>query len=153
YPQQPAPPPAAQRPILAPLVGTPAQQQEVRNVLAELINALSPQNQQLVRGIPLVFDPTTEVNAYAGCDETGQPFLAATQGILEAMDGIAQTKATDELFGTQTYDAYCSAVLPQMVKNPNARAALPAGIIPANYVNDARRWSRAHELYDDIIAF
>ncbi len=152
-PQQPMQPPPAQRPLLAPLVGVPAMQQEVRNVLAELINALSPQNQALVRGIPLTFDPTVEVNAFAGCDESGSPFLAATAGILEAVDAIAQTKATDELFGTQTYDAYCNAVLPNLVRSPNARAALPAGIIPPQYGPDPRRWSRAHELFDDVIAF
>src|SRR5262245_60387868 len=85
-PPTPYPPSApqapARRPLLPPLVGIPAQQQEVRNVLAELINALSTQNQALVRGIPLQFDPTTEVNAYAGCDDNGQPFLAGTGGIL-----------------------------------------------------------------------
>ncbi|MBN9165543.1 MAG: hypothetical protein J0I07_31610 [Myxococcales bacterium] len=156
YPQQPypqQPPPVAQRPLLPPLIGVAAQQQEARNILAELINVLSPQNQSLVRGIPLTFDPTLEVNAFAGCDEQGTPFLAATTGMLEAVDAIAQTKATDELFGTKTYDAYCNAVLPQMVRNPNARAALPAGIIPAQFGGDARRWSRARELFDDIIAF
>ena len=164
YPQQPAPqqplpqqpqpsPQPAARPLLPPLVGVPAMQQEVRNVLAELVNALPPQNQALVRTIPLVFDPTIEVNAFAGCDEQGAPFLAATAGILEAVDAIAQTKATDELFGTQTYDAYTNAVLPQMTKSDKARAALPAGIIPANLGPDPRRWSRAHELFDDIIAF
>lgn len=128
-------------------------QQEVRGVLNELLNALSQQNQALVRGIPMTFDPTFEVNAFAGCDEQGAPFLAATAGILEAVDAIAQTRATDELFGTQTYDAYCNAVLPQMVKNSAARAALPAGIIPANLGPDPRRWSRAREIFDDIIAF
>jgi len=151
-PQQPLPP-QPQRPLLAPLVGVAAQQQEVRNVLAELINALSPQNRALVSGIPLTFDPTTEVNAFAGCDEQGAPFLAATAGMLEAVDAIAQTKATDELFGTQTYDAYTNAVLPQMVRSDRARAALPAGIIPANLGPDPRRWSRAHEIFDEIIAF
>lgn len=128
-------------------------QQEVRNVLGELVGALSAQNQGLVRGIPLVFDPSIEVNAFAGCDERGAPYLAATTGILEAVDAIAQTKATDELFGTRTYDAYANAVLPQMVQSDKARAALPAGIIPANLGPDPRRWSRAHELFDDIIAF
>jgi hypothetical protein len=154
-PQQPPqqPPPSQQRPLLAPLVGAPAMQQEVHGVLSELINALSAQNQQLVRGIPLTFDPTVEVNAFAGCDEGGAPFLAATAGILDAVDAIAQTRATDELFGTQTYDAYCNAVLPNLVKSPNARAGLPAGIIPPQYGPDLRRWSRAHELFDDIIAF
>jgi hypothetical protein len=108
-PPGPAPAPPSQRPLLAPLLGVQAWQNELRSVLGELINALSAQNQALVRGIPLVFDPTTEVNAYAGCDDSGQPFLAATAGILEAADAIAQTKATDELFGTQTYDAYTNA--------------------------------------------
>ena len=67
---------------------------------------------------------------------------------------FAQTKATDELFGTQTYEAYTNAVLPQMVRSANARAALPAGIIPANLVSgpaslvarsrDLRRHHRVH---------
>ena len=157
YPQQPQQPqqpqPAAQRPLLPPLIGVAAQQQEVRSILAELINVLSPQNQALVRGIPLTFDPTIEVNAFAGCDEQGTPFLAATTGILEAVDAISQTKATDELFGTQTYEAYCNAVLPQLVKSDKARAALPAGIIPANFGPDPRRWSRAREIFSDVIAF
>ncbi len=150
---QPPPPAPAQRPLLAPLVGIAAWQNELRGVLNELLAALNPSNQALVRGIPLVFDPTSEVNAFAGCDEQGAPFLAATSGILEAVDAMAQTKATDELFGTQTYEAYCSAVLPQMVRSDKARAGLPAGIIPANLGGDLRRWSRAHELFDEILAF
>lgn len=150
-PQQPAP--AAQRPLLPPLVGVAAWQQELRSVLNELLASLSPSNQALVRGIPLVFDPTSEVNAFAGCDEQGAPFLAATSGILEAVDAIAQTKATDELFGTQTYDAYCNAVLPQLVRNDKARAGLPTGIIPTNLGGDLRRWSRAHEIFDEVLAF
>lgn len=160
YPQQSYPPPqstptapAASRPLLAPLVGQAAWQAELRNVHAELVAALSPSNQALVRGIPLVFDATTEVNAYAGCDERGSPFLAATAGILEAVDAIAQTKATDELFGTRTYEAYTNAVLPALSRDPNARAGLPVGIIPANLGPDPRRWSRAHELFDEILAF
>lgn len=152
-PQQPPVPPVAQRPLLAPLVGVAAWQQELRNVLAELVAALPAQSQGIVRNIPLVFDPTIEINAYAGCDERGAPLLAATAGILEAVDAIAQTKATDELFGTHTYDAYCNAVVPSLVQSDKARAALPAGIIPQNLGPDPRRWSRAHELYDELLAF
>lgn len=147
------PPPPAQRPLLAPLVGSQAYQAELRSILNELINSLNAQNQALVRGIPLVFDPTQEVNAYAGCDDQGQPFLAATQGILDAADAIAQTKATDEMFHTATYDAYTNAVLPNLAKQSNASAALPAGIIPPQYGSDLRRWSRAHEMADEILAF
>lgn len=153
-PVQPAPPPPPQqRALLAPLVGVAAWQNELRGVLNELLNALSPSNQAQVRGIPLVFDPTPEINAFAGCDDQGAPFLAATAGILEAVDAIAQTKATDELFGTHTYDAYCQAVLPQVVSSDKAHAGLPAGIIPQNFGGDLRRWSRAHEIFDEVLAF
>lgn len=162
YPNQPqplpgqprqSPPPQLQRPLLPPLVGVAAWQNELRGILNELLGALSPSNQGLVRGIPLVFDPTPEINAFAGCDERGSPFLAATSGMLEAVDAIAQTKATDELFGTQTYETYSSTVLPQVVRSEKASAALPAGLIPQNLGGDLRRWSRAHEIFDEVLAF
>jgi hypothetical protein len=155
YPQQPPPqqPPQQQRALLPPLVGYAAMQQEVRTILAELIRALGPSNQSLVRGIPLQFDPTLEINAFAGCDEQSTPFLAATRGILDAIDALAQTKATDELFGTQTYETYCSQVLPNVVKSDKASAGLPSGIIPQQYGGDLRRWSRAREIFDETMAF
>jgi hypothetical protein len=152
--QPPAPQPQPQaRPLLAPLIGQPAQEAEVRSIMTELINSLSAQNKPLVQGIPLSVDPTPEVNAYAGCDDNGNPYMAATAGILEAADAIGQTKATDELFGTHTYDQYCAQVLPQVVASPKARSALPAGIIPMQYGADPRRWSRAREVFDDVLAF
>lgn len=150
-PQTPATPQA--RPLLAPLIGQAAQEAEVRTILAELINALPAQSKPLVQGIPLSVDPTPEVNAYAGCDDNGNPYMAATAGILEAADAIAQTRATDELFGTQTYDQYCAQVLPQVVSSQTARSALPAGLVPQQYGGDPRRWSRAHEIFDDVLAF
>jgi hypothetical protein len=139
---------------LPPLVGAAMWQQEVRNVMAELIAALPSAYAAKVRGIPLVFDPNPyEVNAFAGCDERGAPFLAGTEGILEAIDAISQTKATDEMLGTHTYDQYTQIVMPQMAKSDKASAALPPGIIPASVLLDPRRLSRAHELYDNIVAF
>lgn len=159
YPTQPQPQPQPQpqvqpqRPLLAPLVGSAAMQQEVRAILAELIAVLGASNQQRVRGIPLVFDPSLEVNAYAGCDEKGAPFLAGTEGLLQAVDAIAQTKATDEMFGTQTYETYCSTVIPSILKSDKASPGLPAGLIPQNLGPDARRWSRAREIFQDVVAF
>ncbi len=151
-PQRPAQPAAA--PLLAPLYGAQAWQAETRGILAELIAHLSADKANLVRRIPLVFDPNpAEINAYAGCDDNGAPFLAGTEGLLEAVDAIAQTKATDELFGTQTYEAYLKVGLPRILQPKGASAALPPGIIPAQYVNDPRRLSHAHELFDDIVAF
>jgi hypothetical protein len=146
------PPQAA--PLLPPLVGSLALQAEVRAILTELIAALPAQTASKVRGIPLVFDPDpNDVNAFAGCDENGSPYLAGTVGLLEAVDAIAQTKATDELFGTQTYQAYLSVVLPRLIQPKGGSAALPFGTIPPQYLVDPRRVSHARELFDDTIAF
>lgn len=147
------PPPVGQAPLLAPLVGQAAQQAEVRGVLGELIGQLNASNQQKVRGIPLVFDPDPDVNAYAGCDDNGAPFLAGTAGLLDAVDGMAQTRATDEMFGTQTYDAYMNAVLPRMLQAKPASPLLPQGIIPAQYLMNPQRLSHAREIFDDVVAF
>ena len=162
-PPQPAPapwsppPPAPQpgnRPLLGPLVGAAAWQAETRAVLAELEANLSPDKQQLVAGIPLTFDQDpTDINAFAGCDDQGAPFIAGTEGLLEAIDGIAQTKSTDELFGTRTYDAYTATVMPGLVSAPGGRAILPGGIVPPQYWGDPRRVSRAHEMFDETVAF
>jgi hypothetical protein len=77
--------------------------------------------------------------------------------LLEAIDGISQTRATDELFGTRTYDAYTSSVVPALVSLQNgqsrASALLPSGVIPPQFWADARRVSRAHEIFDEVVAF
>ncbi len=159
-PPPPQPPPgsapvAAQpnRPLLGPLVGPLMWQAEARAVAKELVANLSPANQALVATIPLVFDPTTDVNAFAGCDDSGAPFVTGTEGLLEAVDAISQTKATDELFGTRTYDAYTNAVVPALVSANGGSALLPPGIVgPAQWM-DPRRISRAHEIFDEIVAF
>ncbi len=160
-PQAPPPPsqaqpfpPAASRPLLGPLVGPAAWQAEARAVARELVGSLSPQNQARVASIPLVFDPNpNEVNAFAGCDDSGAPFVAATEGLLEAIDAISQTKASDELYGTQSYDAYAGVVAPRLVSKDGGSALLPVGVVPPQAWIDARRVSRAHEIFDEIVAF
>jgi len=153
-PTAPAPTPAPTRPLLGPLVGAAAWQAEARAVARELVGNLSPVNQSRVASIPLVFDPSTsEVNAFAGCDDGGAPFVAGTEGLLEAIDAIAQTKACDEMFGTQTYETYIGIVAPRLVGKDGASALLPLGVIaPAQWL-DPRRISRAHEIFDEIVAF
>jgi hypothetical protein len=129
-------------------------QAEVRAVVNELEGNLTSEQQKLVTGIPLVFDPNpNDINAFAGCDDSGAPFVAGTEGLLEAIDAMAQTRATDELFGTRTYDAYTQAVLPKLVSSNSASAALPPNIVPLQYWADVRRASRAHEMFDEIVAF
>jgi hypothetical protein len=149
-----APVPASNRPLLGALVGSLVWQAEARAVLAELESNLTAEQQRLVAGVPIVFDPSpNEVNAFAACDDSGAPFVAGTEGLLEAMDAIAQTRATDELYATHTYDAYTAAVLPQLASSTTASAALPAGVLPSQAWVDPRRVSRAHEIFDEILAF
>jgi hypothetical protein len=142
------------RPLLAPLIGPAAWQAESRAVARELVANLSPENQARVASIPLVFDPNpNQVNAFAGCDDAGAPFVAGTEGLLEAIDGISQTKATDELYGSQTYDAYVSTVAPRLLSKDGGSCLLPAGVVPVQAWVDPRRISRAHEIFDEIVAF
>ncbi len=153
YPQQQQPEQQQQqRPLLAPLIGSAMMQQEVRSILGELIAALPSTEQSRVRGIPLAFDSTLEINAYAGC-EKGAPFMAGTEGILQAVDAIAQTNATDQMYGTRTYEAYLQAVLPRLVRGENVSPALPLGTIPAQYLAVPQRLSRAREIFQEVIAF
>ena len=150
----PAPGAPASQALLAPLIGPQAWQQEVRLVLQELIANLSPQYAARVRNIPLVVDPNQgDVNAFAGCDDQGNPFMAATEGLLEALDAVSQTQANDDLYGTRTYDQYTSVVMPRLAQGKGSSAALPLGIIPFNTALDPRRLSHAHELFDEIAAF
>jgi len=147
----PAPPP---RPLLGPLFGAPMWQAEVRAVVSELTANLNPTYQARIANVPLVFDPDpNSVNAFAGCSSTGSPFVAGTEGLLEAIDGIAQTKAADEMFGTHTFDTYVSMVAPRLVSKDGGSAMLSAGVIPPQYLFDPRRISRAHEIFDETVAF
>ncbi len=149
-----SPAPVAARPLLGALVGTAAWQAESRAVARELVQNLRPDYQSRVATVPIVFDPNpNDVNAFAACDDGGAPFVAATEGLLEAIDAIAQTKASDELFGTQTYDAYANFAAPRLVAPSGGSALLPAGLIAPAYWADPRRISRAHEIFDEIVAF
>lgn len=140
--------------MLGPLFGPPMWQAEVRAVVAELTANLSPTFRARVANIPLVFDPDpNSVNAFAGCTNSGSPFLAGTEGLLEAIDGIAQTRASDEMFGTRTYEAYVNLVAPRLASQSGGSAMLVAGIVPPQYLLDPRRISRAHEIFDETVAF
>jgi hypothetical protein len=147
----PVPVPAATPALLPPLIAGPMEQDESRAIIAEIISHLSPDRAARVRGIPLVWDPDLVPNAYAGCDDSGNPFIAGTQGLLDVVDAMAETTATDELFGTQTYAAYVAQTAPQLLNNGSGK--LTAGIIPVQYWADPRRMSRKRELFDEVIAF
>src|SRR4029079_19255647 len=80
---------------------------EAGSVMGELMSALSPTNAAKVKNVPSFADPTVgEVNAFAACDDQGQPLMAITDGLLEVEAHIAQFKANDETFGTNKLDQY-----------------------------------------------
>lgn len=140
-------------PLLAPLAAS-AMHTEVRNVLDELIVHLPSTQQSRVRGIPLKLDPgVTEINAYAGCDAQGKPFLAGTEGLLHAIFAIAETKACDEIDGAQSYNAYMTAIVPVLTSPVPGSPQLPQNVLPAQCVVDPRVLSRAREMFDDMAAF
>jgi hypothetical protein len=141
-----------QKQLQAPLIGIPAMQQEVRGILAELIRGLPQNYQAKVTGIPLNFGETVEINAFAGC-ENGVAFMEGTQGFLLATDAISQTRATDEMFGTRTYEAYVAKIVPSIIADPKTNPALPLGIISPQQWANGPRLSRAREIYQDIVAF
>jgi hypothetical protein len=138
---------------LGPLAAT-AMHGEVRNVIDELIGHLPTTQASRVRGIPLKLDPgMTEINAYAGCDAQGKPFLAGTEGLLHAIFAIAETKSCDEITGAKSYDTYMNAIVPIVTAQTPGSPQLPANVLPAQCLVDPRVLSHAHELFDEISAF
>jgi hypothetical protein len=121
--------------------------------MGELIAALPTGAKAKVQNIPFIADPTPgEVNAFAGCDDQGQPFMAITDGLLEVSAYIAQFKATDEVFGTRKVDAYVA----HLAKNqrPNQPIARPpvSMIDPFQHI-DGRKVARQRQVFDEMIAF
>ncbi len=127
--------------------------QRAASILAELVAALPADKRARVDGIPLVSDNTPgEVNAFAGCSDQGQPFMATTDGLLEVLAFSARFRATDELFGTHKVDAYSKMVAQNArPKTPLARPG-PGFIDPTEDV-DGRKVARQNVLFDAALAF
>ncbi len=140
-------------PLLTPLT-TSMMHSEVRTVIDELIGHLPTTQASRVRGIPLKLDPgPNEINAYAGCDAQGKPFLAGTEGLLQAIFAIAETKACDEINGARSYDTYMTSITPTLTAQNPGSPQLPTNVLPAQCVIDPRVLSHARELFDEIAAF
>lgn len=139
--------------MLTPLT-TSMMHSEVRTVLDELIAHLPTTQASRVRGIPLKLDPTpNDINAYAGCDAQGKPFLAGTEGLLQAIFAIAETKACDEIDAARSYDTYMAAVTPNLTSQSPGSPQLQPNVLPAQCMVDPRVLSHARELFDGIAAF
>jgi hypothetical protein len=121
-------------------------------LLAELVAALSPENQQRVQGIPLVFDDSPgEVNAFAACSN-GRALMAITDEMLRISAYLAQAQATDERFGSQRFDA----LVQHIGKNQRQGSPLvrpPAGFFDSAQQQDAQKVNRQHQIFDEQVAF
>ncbi|WP_245677688.1 M48 family metalloprotease [Chondromyces crocatus] len=126
---------------------------EAGSVMGHLVGALSSANQAKVNGIPFFSDATPgEVNAFAGCDDQGLPFMAVTDGLLEMQAQMAQLKATDEVFGTRKLDEYMR-LLAQNQRQGQPLVRPPAGFIDPTQHTDSRKVTRQHQIYDEQLAF
>jgi Zn-dependent protease with chaperone function len=130
-----------------------ALRQRAASILAELVAALPADRQQRVNGIPLVSDATPgEVNAFAGCDDQGTPFMATTDGLLEVVAFSARFRATDEVFGTHKADQYFQMIA--QTSRPKTPLQRPgAGFIDPTQDVDGRKVARQNVLFDASLAF
>ncbi len=123
------------------------------STMAELLVALPPQYSARVQQVPLVADTTVGVvNAFAGCDDSGQPFMAVSDGLLEVAAILSQLRAADEVFGGNRVGVWEGALAQsQRPDQPVVRPA-PGLIGPAEDV-DARKLARQAQLHDEILAY
>lgn len=122
-------------------------------VLNDLKGGLNESAKQKVQGIPLFADPAVgEVNAFAACDDSGQPLMAISDGLLEVMAFSARFKATDEQFGTRKLDQYTQLVA-SGVKPKKPLPRPPASMIDPAQDNDPRKIARQNLLFDEQLAF
>jgi hypothetical protein len=123
-------------------------------VHAMLVNALTGQERVQTQAIPFhVISEAREPNAAAGCTKSSnQAVMLITSAMLVLAAGIAETKAYDEVAGTQTYQTYADEVVRQV------QGKLPVGPVPATLLTgpmalDSHKLSRQEHLFDQQIAF
>ncbi|MEM1030221.1 MAG: M48 family metalloprotease [Myxococcota bacterium] len=153
----PAPPPLPQN--LPPVANDPINlgdinfmRQRSQSVMTELKRTLASNYQAKVNNVPLVVeDAVGEVNAFAACI-SGKPLMAITDGLMKIQAQMARARATDEVFGTNKFDAYVQFVAQnQRPKQPIVRPA-PGFWNPTQDV-DGRKVMRQHQLFEEQLAF
>jgi peptidase M48-like protein len=149
-PVGPPPPPNPNDPIN--VINVMWERQRAQEVLAELRAALPANWQGALANVPLVADDTVgEVNAFAACID-GKPLMAVTDGLLEIAGQMARAKATDDVFGTQKFNAYLQFIAQnQRPEQPIVRP--PLQFFDGGQDADGRKVQRQHDLFDEELAF
>jgi len=131
----------------------PAMKDEAKKIYQKEIDALPASNKTAVEKIPLLFeDNKEEVNAFAGCDDSGKTFVVVTAAMYQMLDLMAQTRATDEIFGTGYYDEY----IKELAKQQEGKAQilpLPPGMLDVTKSLDQRKLKRQREIFDEATAY
>lgn len=131
----------------------PVMKDEAKKIYQKEIDALPASNKTAVEKIPLLFeDNKEEVNAFAGCDDSGKTFVVVTAAMYQMLDLMAQTRATDETFGTGYYDEY----IKELAKQQEGKAQilpLPPGMLDVTKSLDQRKLKRQREIFDEAVAY
>ncbi len=126
---------------------------EAKKIFQKEKDALKEKDKAVVANIPLQTDPAKdEINAFAGCDDSGKTFVVVTEGLYQILDLVAQTRATDEVFGTSTYDAYIKDLAAQQEGKATV-LPLPPGLLTPGQSLDPRKLKRQREIFDESIGY
>jgi Peptidase family M48 len=130
-----------------------ALRQDPVQVIAELVAALPDSTRGKVQGIPLqVIEDPKEVNAFAGCSNSGTAFMGITMPLVLIAARTSEAKAYDELFGTAKY-AELAAGFASEVRAQKTVSGPPAGFLPLPQALDPRKLARQKLLFDEQLAF
>ena len=131
----------------------PIMKDEAKKIYQKEKDALAAAKKASVDSIPLLSDPSKEeVNAFAGCDDSGKTFVVVTEGMYQMLDLMANTRATDETFGTDYYNEY----IKELAKQQEGKAQilpLPPGMLDPMKSLDSRKLKRQRQLFDEAIGY
>jgi hypothetical protein len=121
-------------------------------LMQELVAALPDVARARVQGIPLAVDDTPgEVNAFAACNR-GTAVMVVTDGLLDIMAHLAQSRANDDVFATRKVEEYI-AFIARNQKPKQPIASPPRGFFDPAQQADGRRVARQHDVFDEILGF
>jgi hypothetical protein len=131
----------------------PIMKDEAKKIYQKEKDALSAKDKAVVDSIPLLSDPSKEeVNAFAGCDDSGKTFVVVTEGLYQMLDLMANTRATDEKFGTDYYNEY----IKELAKQQEGKAQilpLPPGMLDPTKSLNPDKLKRQRQIFDEAIAY
>jgi len=124
---------------------------EAKKIFQKEKDALVPARKSLIDTIPLQTDDNVEeVNAFAGCDDSGKTYVVVTMGLYQMVDLIAQARATDETFGTSYYDEYIKEVARQQ---EGKAKVLPILTLDPTKALDSRKLKRQRQIFDEAVSY